>query len=218
MPPERNPRTQSSRFAPNDQASRPSRQSSIRNYANIERIDEPIANPLRASTTRQPQEPLRERALSPLEASPEVEQDDPFADRAAEIPAIPTTVILRRVPTAKPVKEVEEATWTRDHFDITLLEGTYIRTWRKDKAEYQDRKWSCKYCTTWSTTDAKRHGSTTNLATHLRTVHYLTEERALQGLLPSKVSTNSRAMASFLAESRPLLSPEEGMFSHLLKC
>ena len=216
MPPNRNQRRPSPRHDPAG-SNRPRRdRSDIRNYANIEIIDEPIANP-----PRQPTVPQRELVPMPpglqLEGEDILDDNQPVDQPLPEAQhAIPTTVTLRSVGnTARPKSEVSEWTWVKDHFDIELLPTTFVRKWRKDKAEYQDRRWSCKYCALYSTTDSKRSGSTSNLSRHLEEKHNFTQEKHDQGLRPSQSNPNQGSLVSLTTVFRPVLSSEEGTISIL---
>lgn len=57
--------------------------------------------------------------------------------------------------------------WTQDHFWITELDTQWSK---RGRLPQNDRLLVCKRCS-WSSSDSSRHGTTSNLLTHLRTRH-----------------------------------------------
>jgi len=57
--------------------------------------------------------------------------------------------------------------WTQDHFWITELDAQWSK---RGRLPQNDRLLVCKRCS-WSSSDSSRHGTTSNLLTHLRTRH-----------------------------------------------
>ena len=62
--------------------------------------------------------------------------------------------------------------WTQEHFWITILDTKWTN---RSRLLQQDRLLVCKRCS-WPSTDSSRHGTTSNLATHLRTKHHVGPE------------------------------------------
>jgi hypothetical protein len=144
MPPVRarnNPKTRQLRYqstpirreTANPSARTSLRQSTVLNYARIERIDEPIANPPRTPTSR-----LRDVASALTTTTPSAGEDtymedtqdmedqvSPSAGRARPEHAIPIIVTLRKAVEdgMKIRKALKETTWTKQFFTITHLEA-----------------------------------------------------------------------------------------------
>ena len=67
--------------------------------------------------------------------------------------------------------------WTQDHFWITELETQWSK---RGRLPQNDRLLVCKQCS-WSSSDSSRHGTTSNLLTHLRTRHRIGPQSTSQG-------------------------------------
>ena len=130
-------------------ASRPRRQQpSIRNYASFERIDEPIANPVRrapnpsaALLADDPEASINLDHIPEGDDVDETPEDNDIDDgedtdgedttnaMVTERPefAIPTTVTLRvaRDLNHKVAKPRAETTWVKDHYNIQHLDSCY---------------------------------------------------------------------------------------------
>jgi len=64
-------------------------------------------------------------------------------------------------------KDRSYTSWTLEHFWVKMLDSKWSKKGRPPK---NDRLLVCKQCN-WSSTDSARHGTTSNLATHLHTRH-----------------------------------------------
>ena len=75
--------------------------------------------------------------------------------------SLPTSPLLGK----RKRKDKSYSTWALEYFWVTDLDKTWSR---KNGVLKKDRLLSCKKCS-WSSTDSARHGSTSNLLTHLQT-------------------------------------------------
>ena len=98
-------------------------------------------------------------------------------------------------------KEKSQTSWTLDHFWITVLETRWSQRGRPLK---NDRLLACKRCS-WSSTDSARHGTTSNLVTHLRTRH-----RIRRGIAGS-CSTSVTSLDRFVVPPRAKMSMEQAL-------
>jgi hypothetical protein len=131
------------------------RQARIPNYATFERTDEPIENPVILATPRRLQPSLPPAGIPTTRpdytdtyiVDDEDDVENPSSPSADREHAIPTTVTLRRSDSqgVQYRKNVEEHTWTLEHFDITHLDTEWTRQRAHGDITFQDRLWTCRW-------------------------------------------------------------------------
>ncbi|KIX00023.1 uncharacterized protein Z518_10950 [Rhinocladiella mackenziei CBS 650.93] len=110
--------------------------------------------------------------------------------------------------------------WTQDHFWITELD---VQWSKRGRLPQNDRLLVCKRCS-WSSSDSSRHGTTSNLLTHLRTRHRIGPGSAsrespargpLDRMLSSRQEGNSleQALVRWVVQTRqPFTTVEPSSF------
>jgi hypothetical protein len=110
--------------------------------------------------------------------------------------------------------------WTQDHFWITELEAQWSK---RGRLPQNDRLLVCKRCS-WSSSDSSRHGTTSNLLTHLRTRHRIGPQSAsidgpargpLDRMLCARQGGNSleQALVRWIVQTRqPFTTVEHSSF------
>jgi len=104
-------------------------------------------------------------------------------------------------------KEKSQTSWTLEHFWITVLDTRWSQNGRPLK---NDRLLVCKRCS-WSSTDSARHGTTSNLVTHLRTRHRI--GRGFSG----SPSTSVTSLDRFVGPSKAKLSMEQALIQWVVQ-
>ncbi len=208
--------------------------SSIQNYAQPERIDEPMQN--RPTTPKTPRISTLGRTLGrgqvededDIEMLDKTDDEDIFAseksgDEEVEIEPsttptrqnLPSTITVHKRRTiTKPRKPREETTWTRYYFDITTIEETWINEAKAGKPTLNNRLWTCKICgPAFTSTDKQRHSNTLALNDHLRDEHEMNIQKHKLGIaLKVKHSTTELgAIYKFVVPLDPIPSAEDAL-------
>ena len=111
--------------------------------------------------------------------------------------SLPTSPLLGK----RKRKDKSYSTWALEYFWVTDLDKTWSR---KNGVLKKDRLLSCKKCS-WSSTDSARHGSTSNLLTHLQTKH------GIKSASSSAPSAPGTSLDRFLAGGKAKLSLEQAL-------
>jgi hypothetical protein len=196
------------------------RQSSIINYARLERIEEIMVNPPQSRTPSALRQVINvfddDAPVSPdvTDNSP----DSPSHGRERPELPLPTTVTLRkaREDGVKIRQAPKERTYTKSHFEIKQLDFVWCKMQNKGSPWYQDRLWSCKYCT-YTSTDSSRHGNITNTGRHLVREHGLTKDMHLRGDRVEVKRDESGTIEAFLRQAEPEPSPEEAFLRFFIQ-
>ncbi len=101
---------------------------------------------------------------SPFESASQVLSSSPLVSSSEVSIATTFTSVPRAPPTRK---EKSYTSWTLEHFWVTILDTKWSKNGKPPK---NDRLLVCKRCN-WSSSDSARHGTTSNLATHLDSQH-----------------------------------------------
>lgn len=81
------------------------------------------------------------------------------------------TIRKEKATQKKPRKPREETTWTLCHYDVSLMDETWVNTSKDDHPRLKNRLWTCKYCVDFTSTNKSRYGNSSNTNEHLRKVH-----------------------------------------------
>ncbi|OXV08998.1 hypothetical protein Egran_03239, partial [Elaphomyces granulatus] len=156
------------------------------------------------SSSESPRAISLERELSP--------QDNPMSSEAIsltqETPPPPPSSSLPtnpRLGKRKERKDKSYSSWAHENFWITELDKTWSR---KGGPLKKDRLLVCKKFS-WSSTDSARHGSTSNLLTHLQTKHRI---KPTSAGAPSAPNTS---IDRFLTTRQPFTAVEHPAFRAL---
>jgi hypothetical protein len=199
--------------------------SSIQNYSQYERIDEPIQNPPRTpkTTTHNTQaEEEEDVEMADKDQDSEQECGSPSSEeievQPSETPTrqnLPTTItIKKRFRNKKPRKQRGETTWTQAYFDITLIDETWVNEVTTNKPVLNNRLWICKLCgPAFSSTDKERHGNTSKLNNHLRDEHDMNKQKHQLGILPKQKGGKRQegAMNKFIQPIEAIPTAEEAV-------
>jgi hypothetical protein len=101
-------------------------------------------------------------------------------------------------------KEKARTSWSLEYFWISALEAKW------GQPPKNDRLFVCKRCS-WSSTDSARHGSTSNLITHLRTRHGIKQDT------PSQLSTSMTSLDRFICPPKATLSIEQALIQWVIQ-
>jgi hypothetical protein len=88
----------------------------------------------------------------------------------------------------------------------------------KGELTYQDRRWTCRLCDEFSSTNSGRHGNTSNINHHLKTKHHFTKEDHLIGYTPKDLTNSSQrgGITSFLQPAKEE-SPDEAFLRFVIQ-
>ncbi|KAN0069129.1 hypothetical protein V8E54_012758 [Elaphomyces granulatus] len=141
--------------------------------------------------------------------SPDVTDNSPDSPshgrERPELP-LPTNVTLRKAREDGVKRQApKERTYKQ-------LDWVWYKTQNKGSPWYQDRLWSCKYCT-YTSTDSGRHGNTKTS----RKEHGFTKDMHLRGDKIEVKRDEAGTIEAFLRQAVPELSPEEAFLRFFIR-
>lgn len=140
-------------------------------------------------------------SLAPSESASQVHYSSQPQPLSSEL----STVTEFTTPTRRKTrKEKARTSWASEHFWISVLETKWGRPPKND------RLFICKRCS-WSSNDSARHGSTSNLITHLRTRHSVKQNTS------SQLSAPMTSLDRFVRHPKASLSIEQALIQWVVQ-